>query len=116
MMNIRIASASFYHFRHQRTSPRGKRLNEQLTSKTMDKNPQHGASLEAGQPTNGAGKCPVIHGAMRNPVAGRGMGNREWWPNNLNLGILHQHAVEFFSSLFEHTLFIRHGVERENVV
>ncbi len=58
----------------------------------MDKNPQHGATLEAGQPTNGAGKCPVIHGAMRNPVAGRGMGNREWWPNNLNLGILHQHA------------------------
>ncbi|MBK7556445.1 MAG: catalase/peroxidase HPI [Flavobacteriales bacterium] len=57
----------------------------------MDKNP-HGATLEAGQPTNGAGKCPVIHGAMRNPVAGRGMGNREWWPNNLNLGILHQHA------------------------
>ena len=52
----------------------------------------HGATLEAGQPTNGAGKCPVIHGAMRNPVAGRGMGNREWWPNNLNLGILHQHA------------------------
>ena len=41
---------------------------------------KHGATLEAGQPTNGAGKCPVIHGAMRNPVAGRGMGNREWWP------------------------------------
>ncbi|MBP6389410.1 MAG: catalase/peroxidase HPI [Flavobacteriales bacterium] len=58
----------------------------------MDKNPQHGGALEAGQPTNGAGKCPVIHGAMRQPVAGRGMGNREWWPNNINLGILHQHA------------------------
>jgi catalase-peroxidase len=40
---------------------------------------------------NGAGKCPVIHGAMRNPVAGRGTGNREWWPNVLNLSILHQH-------------------------
>ncbi len=45
-----------------------------------------------GSSTNGEGKCPVIHGAMRNPVAGRGTGNREWWPNNLNLGILHQHA------------------------
>ncbi len=41
---------------------------------------------------NGAGKCPVIHGAMRNPVAGRGTGNRDWWPNQLNLGILHQHT------------------------
>ncbi len=41
---------------------------------------------------NGAGKCPVIHGAMRNPVAGRGTGNRDWWPNQLNLGILHQHS------------------------
>ncbi|MBL7984127.1 MAG: catalase/peroxidase HPI, partial [Flavobacteriales bacterium] len=39
-----------------------------------------------------AGKCPVIHGAMRNPVAGRGTRNRDWWPNTLNLGILHQHA------------------------
>jgi catalase-peroxidase len=26
------------------------------------------------------------------PVAGRGTVNREWWPNQLNLGILHQHA------------------------
>ena len=52
----------------------------------------HGATLEAGQPTNGAGKCPVIHGAMRNPVAGHGTGNRDWWPNQLNLGILHQHT------------------------
>ena len=41
---------------------------------------------------NGNGKCPVIHGAMRNPVAGRGTGNRDWWPNQLNLGILHQHG------------------------
>jgi hypothetical protein len=50
------------------------------------------ATLEAANaPTNGAGKCPVIHGAMRNPVAGRGTSNREWWPEQLNLGILHQH-------------------------
>ncbi|HOY28997.1 MAG TPA: catalase-peroxidase, partial [Flavobacteriales bacterium] len=29
---------------------------------------------------------------MRNPVAARGTRNRDWWPNALNLGILHQHA------------------------
>ncbi|MBL7940830.1 MAG: catalase/peroxidase HPI [Flavobacteriales bacterium] len=49
------------------------------------------ATLEGGHPTEG--KCPVMHGAMRFPVAGRGTGNREWWPNNLNLAILHQHQA-----------------------
>ncbi len=48
-------------------------------------------AAEAAQPTNGNGKCPVIHGAMSNPVAGRGMRNRDWWPGQLNLSILHQH-------------------------
>jgi catalase-peroxidase len=42
--------------------------------------------------TEGAsGKCPVMHGPMQHPVAGRGMGAREWWPEQLKLGILHQH-------------------------
>ncbi len=50
-----------------------------------------GTATEAGQATNGTGKCPVMHGAMRNPVAGRGMRNRDWWPEQLNLSILHQH-------------------------
>ena len=30
-------------------------------------------------------KCPVPHGA------GGGTSNKDWWPNQLNLGILHQH-------------------------
>ena len=38
-----------------------------------------------------AGKCPVMHGAQRLPVAGRGTRNRDWWPDSLNLSILHQH-------------------------
>lgn len=39
---------------------------------------------------NGDGKCPFLHGALtRN--SGGGTGNREWWPNQLNLSILHQH-------------------------
>ena len=53
--------------------------------------PHDGAALEDLN-NSSAGKCPVIHGAMRNPVAGRGTRNRDWWPNALNLGILHQHA------------------------
>jgi catalase-peroxidase len=36
------------------------------------------------------GKCPVMHGgATRN--SGGATSNREWWPNQLNLSILHQH-------------------------
>ncbi len=53
--------------------------------------PQGGAELGE-MNSSSAGKCPVIHGAMRNPVAGRGTRNRDWWPNTLNLSILHQHA------------------------
>ncbi|GAB4122139.1 MAG: catalase/peroxidase HPI [Roseiflexaceae bacterium] len=37
------------------------------------------------------GKCPIT-GHSAKPVAGRGTSNRDWWPNQLNLGILHQHA------------------------
>ena len=32
------------------------------------------------------GKCPVT----RVTHAGRGRSNREWWPNQLNLTVLHQ--------------------------
>ena len=37
-----------------------------------------------------AGKCPVMHGAKAATHGGRG--NKDWWPNQLNLSILHQHA------------------------
>ncbi|MGL6213416.1 catalase/peroxidase HPI [Billgrantia desiderata] len=38
-----------------------------------------------------AGKCPVMHGA-RTKKGDTGNSNQDWWPNQLNLGILHQHA------------------------
>jgi catalase-peroxidase len=39
---------------------------------------------------NNVGKCPVMHGAVtRNSSSGTS--NRDWWPNQLNIGILHQH-------------------------
>jgi catalase-peroxidase len=38
------------------------------------------------------GKCPVMHGgAMARPAGARS--NRDWWPNQLDLGILHQHSA-----------------------
>jgi catalase-peroxidase len=37
---------------------------------------------------SGAGKCPVIHGATSFKI----QSNRDWWPNQLNLRILHQNT------------------------
>ncbi|ELS00912.1 catalase/peroxidase HPI [Xenococcus sp. PCC 7305] len=37
------------------------------------------------------GKCPFMGGTQKF-TAGRGTSNREWWPNLLNLQILHQHS------------------------
>lgn len=43
----------------------------------------------------GAGQCPVMGhvgpASTRNTAAGA-MGNRDWWPNQLNVGILHQNS------------------------
>ncbi|HTJ64609.1 MAG TPA: catalase/peroxidase HPI [Alphaproteobacteria bacterium] len=36
-------------------------------------------------------KCPVMHGARPNATFS-GRSNRDWWPNQLNLKILHQNA------------------------
>jgi catalase-peroxidase len=36
-------------------------------------------------------KYPVT-GASKKPIAGGGTSNRDWWPNQLNLKILHQHS------------------------
>ena len=38
-----------------------------------------------------AGQCPVIHGARPNATSA-GRSNRDWWPNQLNLKILHQRS------------------------
>ena len=40
---------------------------------------------------SGGGKCPVMHGS-RTKLNSEGPGNNFWWPNQLNLGILHQHT------------------------
>ena len=39
----------------------------------------------------GAGKCPVMHGSPKHVTLG-GRSNKDWWPNQLNLRILHQNA------------------------
>jgi catalase-peroxidase len=38
------------------------------------------------------GKCPVT-GESMNPIASGRNSNRDWWPNQLNLRVLHQHSA-----------------------
>ncbi|MFP3123167.1 catalase/peroxidase HPI [Ectobacillus funiculus] len=45
--------------------------------------------MEAKETAN-IGKCPVHHGGATSPKSS-GTSNRDWWPNQLNLNILHQH-------------------------
>ncbi|MBK7907585.1 MAG: catalase/peroxidase HPI [Gemmatimonadetes bacterium] len=44
-----------------------------------------------GKSGENGGKCPVMHDAPKAATAG-GTTNRDWWPEQLNLGILHQHS------------------------
>ncbi|RBO83894.1 catalase/peroxidase HPI [Marinomonas aquiplantarum] len=40
-------------------------------------------------------KCPFNHGAgATTQSAGRGASNKDWWPNQLNIKMLHQHSKE----------------------
>jgi len=41
---------------------------------------------------NSEGKCPVT-GRTHEHAAGKGTSNRDWWPNQLNLKVLHQHSA-----------------------
>lgn len=48
--------------------------------------------MDAKTDDKGPGKCPVAHGAsLASSTAMRS--NRDWWPNQLNLKILHQHSA-----------------------
>ncbi|MFT7371416.1 MAG: catalase-peroxidase [Oleiphilaceae bacterium] len=42
--------------------------------------------------TESAGKCPVMHGSVTK-MGDKGTSNSDWWPNQLNLKILHQNTT-----------------------
>ena len=46
----------------------------------------------SGQTSGQTGGCPVAHGMRPNATMGN-RSNRDWWPNQLNLNILHQHSA-----------------------
>ena len=41
-----------------------------------------------------ASKCPVLHEVVEASAPGGGTTNRDWWPNQLNVNVLHQHAPQ----------------------
>lgn len=45
-----------------------------------------------GKESNDISKCPFHNGSMKSNVGGGGTRNRDWWPNQLKLSILRQHA------------------------
>ena len=45
-----------------------------------------------GNQSPGTGQCPVAHGAAPRHTSFAGRSNRDWWPNALNVRILHQHS------------------------
>ncbi|MGW4804712.1 catalase/peroxidase HPI [Kitasatospora sp. NPDC004272] len=48
--------------------------------------PENDDAIVTDPKTEGAGGCPVAHGRAAHPT--QGGGNRQWWPNRLNLKIL----------------------------
>jgi catalase-peroxidase len=42
--------------------------------------------------SNDISKCPFHNGSLKHNVGGGGTKNRDWWPNQLKLNILRQHA------------------------
>lgn len=45
-----------------------------------------------GKESNDISKCPFHNGSVKQNVGGGGTRNRDWWPNQLKLGILRQHS------------------------
>jgi catalase-peroxidase len=46
-------------------------------------------------PAGGAGACPFhhLHGGAAKPTSAGGRSNRDWWPNQVNLRMLHQNSA-----------------------
>jgi catalase-peroxidase len=53
---------------------------------------ENNSSSEPVSYPNDISKCPFHNGSIKNNVGGGGTRNRDWWPNQLKLGILRQHS------------------------
>ncbi len=62
-----------------------------MDNKNNSNNPDNNKAWEINESSKESSKCPVMHGSMTKLGKGGAM-NKDWWPNQLNLNILHQNA------------------------
>lgn len=62
-----------------------------LETSRVDKSENIQPQTAAPSAVSGASKCPFLSGPQ-NFAAGGGTSNQDWWPNQLKLGMLHQHS------------------------
>lgn len=53
---------------------------------------ENNGSPEQKSNSNDISKCPFHNGSMKGSVAANGTKNRDWWPDQLKLGVLRQHS------------------------
>src|SRR5690606_24495484 len=73
---------------HYQTPPTAHDGGVVIHRRTMEKD-RHVSAHEGTEKTNS--KCPVMHGEMKKAGLDRARKNRDWWPDQLDLKILHQH-------------------------
>lgn len=49
-------------------------------------------AIAQAEKTKAMGKCPVMHGSVKPTSIAGSKANQNWWPQQLNLSVLHQHA------------------------
>ncbi|ROZ48986.1 catalase/peroxidase HPI [Rhodococcus sp. WS3] len=69
-------------------SPCGRKA---VSDKTQTLTEEHPPIAEAQTEPASNGGCPVAHGGLKHPT--QGGGNRDWWPNQLNLKILQKNPA-----------------------
>ncbi|WP_261984434.1 catalase/peroxidase HPI [Rhodococcus sp. WS3] len=62
-----------------------------MSDKTQTLTEEHPPIAEAQTEPASNGGCPVAHGGLKHPT--QGGGNRDWWPNQLNLKILQKNPA-----------------------
>jgi catalase-peroxidase len=67
-----------------------------VSAQDRPSSPKNSGKLTEGKKMENTSQCPVIGGTFKDPsnrnTAAGAMANRDWWPNQLNLQILHQNS------------------------
>jgi catalase-peroxidase len=67
-----------------------------VSAQDRPSSPKNSGKLTEGKKMENTSQCPVIGGTFKDPsnrnTAAGAMSNRDWWPNQLNLQILHQNS------------------------